>query len=109
MVALRCESMPPADGPPVEEVVVGTGRVDLAGALRVLGARPGVEVVRVDSGGALTGALLAAGLVDEVSLLVHPCAVGPAHGRRWQGEAVVPAGRLSLAGNETLDGLAWLR
>jgi 2,5-diamino-6-(ribosylamino)-4(3H)-pyrimidinone 5'-phosphate reductase len=109
VVALRCESTPPPDGSLVEEIVAGTTRVDLAGALRALGSRPGIEVVRVDSGGALTGALLAAGLVDEVSLLVHPCAVGTAHGRRWQGEAVIPSGHLSLIGNETLDGLAWLR
>jgi 2,5-diamino-6-(ribosylamino)-4(3H)-pyrimidinone 5'-phosphate reductase len=34
--------------------------------------------VLVDSGGTLNGALLRAGLVDEVSLLVHPCLVdGP--------------------------------
>jgi 2,5-diamino-6-(ribosylamino)-4(3H)-pyrimidinone 5'-phosphate reductase len=109
VVALRCESTPRTDGPPVEEIVVGTGRVDLAGALRVLGARPGVDVVRVDSGGALIGALLVQGLVDEISLLVHPCLVGPGHGRRWHGEAVVPPGRMSLVHNETLDGLVWLR
>ena len=109
VVALRCGSTPRMGDPAVEEVVVGTTRVDLAGALRALGARPGVEVVRVDSGGGLTGALLAAGLVDEVSLLVHPCAVGPAHGRRWQGEAVLPTGCMSLVHHETIDGLVWLR
>jgi 2,5-diamino-6-(ribosylamino)-4(3H)-pyrimidinone 5'-phosphate reductase len=63
----------------------------------------------VDSGGALIGALLVQELVDEVSLLVHPCLVGPGHDRRWHGEAVVPAGRMSLGHNETLDDLVWLR
>jgi 2,5-diamino-6-(ribosylamino)-4(3H)-pyrimidinone 5'-phosphate reductase len=109
VVALRCESTPRTDGSLVEEIVVGTGQVDLAGALRVLGARPGVDVVRVDSGGALICALLVQGLVDEVSLLVHPCLVGPGHRRRWHGEAVVPPGRMSLVHNETLDDLVWLR
>ncbi len=109
VVALRCESRARPGGPDVEEIVVGARRVDLPGALHALGDRPGVEVVRVDSGGALTGALLAEDLVDEVSLLVHPVVVGPAHGQPWHGEAVIPAGRLSLAHNETMDGLAWLR
>ncbi len=109
VVALRCASTPRADGPWVEEIVVGTGMVDLTGALRMLGARPGVDVVRVDSGGALIGALLAQELVDEVSLLVHPCLVGPGHGRRWHGEAVVPPGGMALVHNETLGELVWLR
>jgi len=61
-------------------------------------------VVRVDSGGALNGALLRAGLVDEISLLVHPVLVGDAP--RWHGS---PApGPLNLA---PLEGGAsdWLR
>jgi 2,5-diamino-6-(ribosylamino)-4(3H)-pyrimidinone 5'-phosphate reductase len=33
-------------------------------------------VVRVDSGGTLNAALLRAGLVDELHLLVHPTLVG---------------------------------
>jgi 2,5-diamino-6-(ribosylamino)-4(3H)-pyrimidinone 5'-phosphate reductase len=114
VVALRCGSGGAAEGAPVEEITVeeitvGTDRVDLAAALRLLGARPGVEVVRVDSGGSLTGALLARGLVDEVSLLVHPCAVGPGSGTRWCGDAAVPAGRLSLVSDERLGDLVWLR
>jgi 2,5-diamino-6-(ribosylamino)-4(3H)-pyrimidinone 5'-phosphate reductase len=109
VVALRCASTGPPDGPYVEEIIVGTERVDLAGALRVLGARPGLDVVRVDSGGALIGALLTEGLIDEVSLLVHPVLVGAGDRRQWHGEAAIPAGHMSLLHNETLDGLAWLR
>jgi 2,5-diamino-6-(ribosylamino)-4(3H)-pyrimidinone 5'-phosphate reductase len=109
VVALRCHPLARADDPAVEEIVVGTGRVDLAGALRTLAARPGADVVRVDSGGALTGALLAQGLVDEVSLLVHPLLVGPGHGRRWHGDAAVPVARLSLLHSAALEGLVWLR
>ena len=45
--------------------------------------------MRVDSGGALNGALLRAGLVDEISLLVHPVLVGDAP--RWHGSP--PPGR----------------
>ncbi len=39
-------------------------------------SRYGVNVVRVDSGGTLNGMLIRAGLVDEVSVLIHPCLVG---------------------------------
>jgi 2,5-diamino-6-(ribosylamino)-4(3H)-pyrimidinone 5'-phosphate reductase len=61
-------------------------------------------VVRVDSGGALNGALLRAGLVNELSLLVHPVLVGEAP--RWYGSP--PPGRLALS---PMDGGApdWLR
>jgi 2,5-diamino-6-(ribosylamino)-4(3H)-pyrimidinone 5'-phosphate reductase len=79
------------------------GRVDLAAALAGLEG----DVVRVDSGGGLNGALLQAGLVDEVSLLVHPCIVG-GDANRWHGSAtdtaLEPIGVEALAG-----GLAWLR
>jgi 2,5-diamino-6-(ribosylamino)-4(3H)-pyrimidinone 5'-phosphate reductase len=85
----------------------GTDRVDLAAALAQLVERHGAQVVRVDSGGALTGALLAAGLVDEVSLVVHPCLAG---GRRWYGPQPPPANTLTLRSAEPLDGgLVWLR
>ena len=66
----------------------------------------GLGVVRVDSGGALNGALLAAGLVDEISLLVHPLLVGDAP--RWYGASAPLA--LEMAVADTLDGgLVWLR
>ena len=58
--------------PSVPELVVGSDRVDLRQALTELASRTGARVVRVDSGGQLTRALLDLRLVDEVSLLVHP-------------------------------------
>jgi 2,5-diamino-6-(ribosylamino)-4(3H)-pyrimidinone 5'-phosphate reductase len=60
----------------VDFIAAGEEHVDLRAALEELNARYGVKVVRVDSGGVLNGALLRAGLVDEVSLLVGPCLVG---------------------------------
>ncbi len=60
----------------VEYIVTGEDHVDLRAALEELNARYGVKTVRVDSGGILNGALLRAGLVDEVSVLVGPCLVG---------------------------------
>lgn len=60
----------------VQHITAGDDQVDLAVALEELNARYGVKVVRVDSGGTLSGVLLRAGLVDEVSVLVSPSLVG---------------------------------
>ena len=87
--------------------MAGDGRVDLGSALSVLRHEYGAELVRVDSGGSLTGALLASGLVDEVSLLVHP-ELSDGRGGRWWGAQARPA-RLDLLSAETLGELVWLR
>jgi 2,5-diamino-6-(ribosylamino)-4(3H)-pyrimidinone 5'-phosphate reductase len=110
VLALHAGSTParPADRD-VPEIVAGHDRVDLAAALAALASR-GARVVRVDSGGALIGALLHRGLLDEVSLLVHPVLAGPAGTRRWHGADPPPAGALERAGAQELDGgLVWLR
>ena len=60
----------------IDTVVTGQGQVDLRTAFEELNARYDVELVRLDSGGALNNVLLHAGLVDEVSLLVNPSLVG---------------------------------
>ncbi|GAA4288666.1 dihydrofolate reductase family protein [Georgenia daeguensis] len=57
-------------------LVVGGPRVDLARALGVLARRLGVRTVVSTGGGRLGGALLRAGLVDEVDLEVLPAAIG---------------------------------
>jgi 2,5-diamino-6-(ribosylamino)-4(3H)-pyrimidinone 5'-phosphate reductase len=64
----------------VEHLVLGAARVDLAAALTVLADRYGVADVRVDAGGSLNGALLAAGLVDRVSTVVAPVVAGSGDG-----------------------------
>jgi len=58
----------------------GAGRVDLAGVLRMLAARE-VNEVHVEAGAKLNGALLQAGLIDEVLIYVAPSLIGdPARG-----------------------------
>ena len=57
-------------------------RVDLAAALAHLAGSHGVRDVRTDGGGALTGALLAAGLVDEIVVLLDPVASSDPDGQR---------------------------
>ena len=122
VVALRGSHVP-ADRPPgqagtsaaperlpVPELVTGGERVDLGTALAALAVSHSAGLVRVDSGGALTGALLRQGLVDEVSLLVHPVLAGPAGIRRWHGALPAPALHLQRLHAEPLtDGLVWLR
>jgi 2,5-diamino-6-(ribosylamino)-4(3H)-pyrimidinone 5'-phosphate reductase len=107
VIALYADQTPARPpGSKVQELVTGYDRVDLVETLELLGRR-GVQVVRVDSGGALVGVLLELGLIDEVSLLVHPVVVGS--GVRWHGSF---ADRLDLrlANVETFEGgVAWLR
>jgi 2,5-diamino-6-(ribosylamino)-4(3H)-pyrimidinone 5'-phosphate reductase len=50
------------------------------------------------------------GLVDELSLLVHPCVAGAAGHRRWHGPGDLPPLGLEWIAAEPLDGgLVWLR
>lgn len=94
-----------------EALVAGDERVDLRAALELLAARHGVTRVRVDSGGALIAALLAAGLVHELSLMVYPLLAGGAEEHTFNrhvssdgalGEAASTS--LGLVGVDRLDG-----
>lgn len=98
----------------IDRIEAGDRRVDFRRALEELNARYGVTTVRVDSGGALNGVLLRAGLVDEVSLLLHPCLVGEASAAVFFRDPVrAPAGppvRLALTHREEMgNGVLWLR
>ena len=108
VIALRGEnSVAPAEGWP-RELVCGADRVDLTRALDEL-ARSGARTVRVDSGGALLGALLELGLVDELSLLVHPIIVG-ADAPRWTSRQRLTTATFALISSDIVDGdLVWLR
>jgi 2,5-diamino-6-(ribosylamino)-4(3H)-pyrimidinone 5'-phosphate reductase len=65
-------------------IQAGAERVDLGRALAEMGERFGVQKVRVDSGGVLNNALLARGLVDEVSLLLSPVLVSWEEAKAWR-------------------------
>ncbi|MDO9496777.1 MAG: RibD family protein [Nocardioides sp.] len=109
VVAVHSATTPPRHhGFP--EIVAGSDRVDLASTLATLREQYDAEVVRVDSGGALNGALLDAGLVDEVSLLVHPALAGAAERRPWHGGGPATGTPLTLIAAQPLpSGLLWLR
>lgn len=63
-------------GENVPYLVCGKKRVDLSMALKKLGERLGVGCVMCTSAGRLGGALLRAGLVDEVNLDIFPAIIG---------------------------------
>lgn len=60
----------------IDWIEAGRTNVDLPLALEALGSRYAVETVLLDSGGTLNAGMLRAGLVDELSLLLHPSVVG---------------------------------
>lgn len=109
VLAVFAESTPPRpDGFPVEEFVAGSERVDLAAVLGELTER-GADTVRVDSGGRLVSALLDQGLLDEVSLLVHPVLVGEGSELRWFSSAAAGKRLERLDCTTFDDGVVWLR
>lgn len=98
----------------VEYRVVGDDHVDYGRALEALEEDHAVETVLVDSGGTLSGHLFRAGLVDEVSVLVHPTVVGGTTPRPFV-RGPDPSGpgdvvHCGLTGVERVEGdLVWLR
>lgn len=92
----------------------GDDHVDYAAAFEHLGHEYGVRTIRVDSGGTLNGILLRAGLVDEVSLVVHPALVGGTSPltffRAPNVSSSMESIHLTLESAETLEGgIVWLR
>lgn len=83
-------------------------RVDLRRTLERF-AEQGVVTVRVDSGGGLSGALLQQGLVDEVSLLVHPVTVGAESAPRWYGASTATLAFTVDHVEPVANGVVWLR
>jgi 2,5-diamino-6-(ribosylamino)-4(3H)-pyrimidinone 5'-phosphate reductase len=95
----------------VDRIIAGDRHVDLREALAVLERTYDAARVLVDSGGTLNGALLAAGLVDEVSLLVHPRLVdGAQRGSMYRSSEAADGVVLRLATVERrAGGIVWLR
>lgn len=71
------------------------GRVDLAAALALLGQRE-VNEVHVEAGATLHGALLEAGLADELLVYLAPRLLGPGREMATLPAAASPAGRIAL-------------
>ncbi len=93
--------------------MVGEARVDLRLAISRLAEELGVTRVLSEGGGRLNGALLSAGIVDEINIVVIPAIAGivgtPAVVDLQANQEWVPQ-RLRLLSAETADnGHIWLR
>lgn len=96
----------------VSYLLAGAHDVDLARALEKIGERFGVETLMLEGGGRINGAMLRAGLIDELSVLVAPVANGrmgmPALFDLEGGDAV--SRQLVLEAVERREGdMLWLR
>jgi 2,5-diamino-6-(ribosylamino)-4(3H)-pyrimidinone 5'-phosphate reductase len=103
--ATRAEHIEYLEGAGIECERLGSNRVDVARALEALEAR-GTRTVRVDAGPTLNGHLLGRGLVDELSLLVHPVIAG--EGRMFAADIGSPVD-LGAGTCERHGRLLWLR
>ena len=99
----------------VSYIFAGKTEIDLAAALETLNRDLGIERIMLEGGGGANGALLRAGLIDELSLVI--CAVidgstgGPVvfnSGDKDLGPA--PIESMTLTSHEVLEnGAVWLR
>lgn len=95
-------------------LVAGEERVDLAAALQRMRDRLAVTCVLSTAGGGLNGALLRAGLIDEIHLLVLPAAIG-GHGTPTLfdgpelGADESPTRLRLITTHAESDGTVWLR
>ncbi|MBN9541027.1 MAG: dihydrofolate reductase family protein [Reyranella sp.] len=102
-----------ADG--VSYIFAGATEIDLAGALETLNRELGIERIMLEGGGGANGALLRAGLIDELSLVICPVIDGSTGGPIVfnSGDADLgpaPIESMTLASHEVLEGGAmWLR
>ncbi len=102
-----------ADG--VSYIFAGASEIDLAAALETLNRELGIKSILLEGGGGANGALLRAGLVDEISLVVSPVVDGSTGAPSVFNSGDVDLGpspieRMTLASHEVLEGGAlWLR
>lgn len=102
-----------ADG--VSYIFAGKTEIDLAAALETLNRELGIERIMLEGGGGANGALLRAGLIDELSLVICPLIDGSTGGPIVfnSGDTDLgpaPIESMVLASHEVLDGgIMWLR
>ena len=96
----------------VSYLLAGARDVDLPLALEKSGATFGVRTLMLEGGGKINGAMLRAGLIDEVSLLVAPVAdgrIGTPALLDVEGDGVAPGALALLSVEQRADGVVWLR
>jgi riboflavin biosynthesis pyrimidine reductase len=98
----------------VSYVFAGEREIDLPAALETLNRELGIQRLLLEGGGAANGALLRAGLVDELSLVIAPSVEGvpggPAVFDVHGGPGALERMGMALESCQVLDGgLVWLR
>ncbi len=100
-----------ADG--VSYIVLADAKPDLAGMLDILGRELGIRLLLLEGGAIINGSFFAAGLVDELSLLLAPALYGrtePANFITFDQDGLAGKVQLSLASCNMLEhGLVHLR
>jgi riboflavin biosynthesis pyrimidine reductase len=102
-----------ADG--VSYIFAGKNEIDLAAALETLNRELGIERIMLEGGGGANGALLRAGLIDELSLVICPVIDGSTGGPIVFNSGDVDLGpapieTMTLTSHEVLEGgVVWLR
>lgn len=97
----------------ISYIAIGKEHIDLAGSMEVLGTDFGIERIAVLGGGFINGGFLAAGLIDEVSLLLAP-GIDGREGWRAMFDGITDQNKLptklSLQSVEKLDNdVLWIR
>lgn len=97
----------------VSYIFAGEQEIDLAAALETLNRELGIRRLLLEGGGAANGALLQAGLVDELSLVVAPSVEGVPGGPAVfdiHGEpGALNTMGMELESCQVLEGFVWLR
>jgi riboflavin biosynthesis pyrimidine reductase len=76
----------------ISYIVADDPEIDLPAMLDILGRDLGIRRLLLEGGGGINGSFLAAGLIDEISLLIVPAVDG-----RSTGRAVFESGEVGLA------------
>ena len=98
----------------VSYIIAGEREIDLAAALETLNRELGIRRLLLEGGGASNGALLQAGLVDELSLLIAPTVEGvpggPAVFDMHGGPGALSEMGMALESCQVVEGnVVWLR
>ena len=102
-------------GEGISYIFAGKTAIDLAAAMETLNRELGIERLLLEGGGGANGALLRAGLVDEISLVITAAVDGSSGAPTVFNSGDVDLGpapieRMTLASHEVLEGGAvWLR
>ena len=93
-------------------IISGKRDIDLAVALEKLGAGFGIRTLMLEGGGRINGGMLAAGLIDELSVLVSPVAdgrLGTPNLFDVEADHITPRRLLLEAVERRADNFLWLR